>query len=297
MSQKRRSLAVWVRWIGTILSLGLFAWLVTRLDWGLLAAQLAGLNPWVLALALGLYLASQAFNTLRWCALLWAHGVSISFWQAFRIAWSGIFASNFLPSTIGGDGLRMVAVLPYARSKAVAVGSVALDRLINMANYACLLPVPVYVFGANLNALLGLGLAFSFDVRQWAEKYFPKVVAALREWAARPAAFGWAFLAAWPSNLTIMLANFLIARQLGMDVSFTQIIAVQTVAYFVSVLPIAFNGYGVREVTLTTLFTLLGTTLEQASALAVLTRFLAVLVTIPGGLWFSGVASDVVKEA
>jgi uncharacterized membrane protein YbhN (UPF0104 family) len=295
MSEKRRSLAAWVRWIGTILSLGLFVWLMTRLDWQSLLKQLADLNPWMLALALGLYLASHAFNTLRWCALLWAHGVSITFWQAFRISWSGIFASNFLPSTIGGDGLRMVAILPYTKSKSVALGSVALDRLINMAAMACLLPLPVLVFGSKLNTLLAL--AFPFDLRKLAEKYFPKIAGAVREWASRPAAFGWAFLAAWPSNLILMLANIIVAHQLGMEISFVQIMAVQTVAYFVSVVPISVNGYGVREVTLTTLFTALGATLEQASTMAVLTRFMAVLVTVPGALWVSSVASDVAENA
>lgn len=295
MSQKRRSIAVWVRWIGTILSLGLFAWLMTRLDWNSLAQQLTKISPWWFALAIGLYLAAQAFNTLRWCSLLWAHSVSITFWQAFRIAWSGIFASNFLPSTIGGDGLRMVAILPYTKSKSVAVGSVVLDRIINMANYACLLPLAAWVFGAKLNLLFAAALPF--DLRKLAEKYFPKIVAALREWAARPAAFGWAFLAAWPSNLAVMLANFIVARALGMEISFAQIMAVQTAAYFVSVLPISVNGYGVREVTITSLFTTLGATLEQASALAVLTRFIALLVTIPGALWVSSVASDLAEKA
>ena len=295
MSEKRRSLAAWVRWIGTILSLGLFIWLVTRLDWNLLAGQLSGLNPWMLALAFGVYLAAQAFNTLRWCTLLWTHGVSITFWQAFRIAWSGIFASNFLPSTIGGDGLRMVAVLPYTKSKAVAVGSVALDRVINMAAMACLLPLSFWVFGAKLNTIFALALPF--NPRKLAEKYFPKIMDALREWASRPAAFGWAFLAAWPSNLTIMLANYIVARELGMEISFVQIMAIQTVTYFVTVLPISVNGYGLREVTFATLFAALGATIEQASAFAVLTRFLTVLVTVPGALWVSSVASDVAEKA
>ncbi|PKN92598.1 MAG: hypothetical protein CVU44_13120 [Chloroflexi bacterium HGW-Chloroflexi-6] len=295
VTEKRRSLATWIRWIGTLLSLGLFVWLVTRLDWGLLFAQLAKLNPWMLALAFGLYLLTQAFNTLRWCALLWTHSVPISYWQAYRITWSGIFASNFLPSTVGGDGLRMVAILPYTRSKSVALGSVALDRLINMAAMACLLPLPVLVFGAKLNTLLAL--AFPFNLRKITEKYFPKIVDAVREWASRPAAFGWAFLSGWASNLTYMLANFIVARQLGMEISFVQVMAVQTVAYFVSVLPISVNGYGVREMTLTSLFTALGATLEQASAMAVLTRFMAVLVTVPGALWVSGVASDVAEKA
>lgn len=295
MNEKRRSLAVWIRWIGTILSLGLFAWLVTRLDWEALRAQLGGLNPWALALALGLYLVSQAFNTLRWCTLLWAHGVLITFWQAFRITWSGIFASNFLPSTIGGDGLRIVAILPYTRSKSVAFGSVALDRLINMAAMTCLLPLPFWIFGDKLNALFALALPF--DLRKLAERYFPKIAAALREWASRPAAFGWAFLAAWPSNLVFMLANYVVARQLGMEISFVQMMAVQTVAYFLSVLPISVNGYGVREVTFTTLLVALGASLEQASAMAVITRFLVVLVTVPGALWVSSVASDVAEKA
>jgi uncharacterized membrane protein YbhN (UPF0104 family) len=268
---------------------------MTRLDWQSLLKQLADLNPWMLALAFLVYLAAQAFNTLRWCSLLWAHGVSITFWQAFRIAWSGIFASNFLPSTIGGDGLRMVAVLPYTKSKSVAVGSVALDRVINMAAMACLLPLSLWVFGAKLNTILALALPF--NPRKLAEKFFPKIMDALREWASRPAAFGWAFLVAWPSNLTIMLANFIVARELGIEISFVQIIAIQAVTYFVTVLPISVNGYGLREVTFATLFTALGATIEQASAFAVLTRFITVLVTVPGALWVSSVASDVAEKA
>jgi uncharacterized membrane protein YbhN (UPF0104 family) len=295
---RRTTLAVFIRWGGTLLSLGLFIWLVLRLKWGDVLAQLVGVQVGVIALALGCYLLSQSFNTLRWCALLWAQGVRISFWQAFRITWSGIFTSNFLPSTIGGDGLRMVAVLPYTQSKALAIGSVVLDRLINMACYACLLPLPLALFGARLSLLPrpwggAAALALPFNMRALAEKYFPKIAGALREWASRPRAFVWAFLAAWPSNLAAICATYLIARQLGMAVTFVQVMAVQTVAYFVTVLPVSVNGYGVREVTYTTLFVALGASLEQASAVAVVTRFLAVLITIPGALWVSTVAADV----
>ncbi|GAB4489204.1 MAG: lysylphosphatidylglycerol synthase transmembrane domain-containing protein [Anaerolineales bacterium] len=293
MTSHRRSLSTWVRWLGTLLSLGLFLWLITRLNWSVISSQLAELPLWTVLLALLFYLVSQAFNTLRWCALLWAHDVNITFWQAFRITWSGIFASNFLPSTIGGDGLRMAAVYPYARSKTVAFGSVALDRLINMAAMACLVPLPLFLFGARLSVLLAVALPF--NLRALAEKYFPKIVAALREWASRPQAFLWAFLAAWPSNLTAMFSTWLIAYGLGMDVSFWQVAAVQTVTYFFAVLPISVNGYGVREVTYATLFVALGASLEQASALAVITRFLIVLVTIPGAIWVSRIAVEVIE--
>ncbi len=291
---RKLNAGLWIRRIGTLLSLGLFTWLILRLDWRVVWFQLAEISWWAILLASASYLLSQAFNTLRWCILLWTHDVKITFWQAFRITWSGIFASNFLPSTIGGDGLRMAAVYPYARSKTLAVGSVALDRLINMAAMTCLVPLPLALFGAKLNALLAL--AFPFSPRALAEKYFPKIVTALREWAGRPMAFLWAFLAAWPSNLTAMFATWLIARQLGMDVSFWQVVAVQTVTYFLAVLPISVNGYGLREVSYATLFAALGASLEQASTLAVITRFLIVLVTIPGALWVSTLAASMVEK-
>ena len=82
--------------VGTLLSLGLFTWLILRLDWRVVWFQLAEISWWAILLASASYLLSQAFNTLRWCILLWTHDVKITFWQAFRItpetltAWQGI---------------------------------------------------------------------------------------------------------------------------------------------------------------------------------------------------------------
>jgi glycosyltransferase 2 family protein len=293
-ANNRKPIGRVLRISGTLLSSGLFLWLILNQEWGVVWGYLLQISIVWIFLALGIYFLSQAFNNLRWCSLLWSRGVQISYWQAFRIAWSGIFASNFLPSTIGGDGLRMVAILPYTRSKSLAVGSVALDRLSNLAAMACLLPLPFSIFGAKLNVLFALALPF--DLRKLIERYFPKVANAVREWASNPAAIFWAFLIAWPSNLTFMLGNFIVARELGIQISFLEIMAVQTVTYLLAILPISFNGYGVREVTLTSLLVALGASLEQASSMAILTRFMVVLVTVPGALWFSSVASDVAER-
>jgi uncharacterized membrane protein YbhN (UPF0104 family) len=123
------------------------------------------------------------------------------------------------------------------------------------------------------------------------ERYFPKIADAFRAWASRPWTFVYAFLAAWPSNLFPMAATYLIAHQLGMNVSFWQVIGVQTVTYFVSQLP-SINGYGFREAAYTTLYSALGASLEQASTLALVTRFLTVLSTVPGALWLSSSVAD-----
>lgn len=272
--------ADWLRWGGSLLGAALFVWLLARQNWALAWQNLTALSPFSLMLALGFYLIGQGFNTLRWCILLWARETKISYAQALKISWGGIFASNFLPSTIGGDGFRMLAVYPFTQSKSLAFGSVALDRLINMAAMACLIPVPLTLFGGGVFSLRMAILPPA--LKRLAERYFPKLVSAVREWAARPAAFVGAFLAAWPSNLFPMAAAYVLARALGIEITYWQVVGVQTVTYFLSVLPISINGLGVREVAYTTLYAALGASLEQASSLALLTRLLTTLLTLPG---------------
>jgi uncharacterized membrane protein YbhN (UPF0104 family) len=147
------------------------------------------------------------------------------------------------------------------------------------------------VYNILLNGQLAMAF-FSGGIQKLFEKYFPKIVSAVRLWSSKPAAFLTAFLVAWPSNLFPMAATYLLAKQLGMNVTYWQVIGIQTVSYFLAVLPISVNGYGLREVVYTTLFTALGSTLEQASALALVTRFLTVLSTLPGAIWLSSTVTD-----
>jgi uncharacterized membrane protein YbhN (UPF0104 family) len=293
-TKKSPKLATIVRWLGTILTTGLFIWLISGQKWDVVLQKATGIPLWAIALAIVLYIGSYGFNTLRWCSLLWTQDVAITYWQAFRMAWAGVFASNFLFSTIGGDSFRVVGIMRYTKRKTVAIGSVMLERVVNVTAYVCLIPVSLLVFGGSLfppHAMETMGqmatLAIPVRLRALFEHYFPKIANAFRVWASRPWAFVYAFLAAWPSNLLPMTATYMISRQLGMNISFWQIIGVQTVAYFVSQLP-SINGYGLREATYTTLYTGLGASLEQASTLALMTRFLSIVATLPGALWLSG---------
>ncbi len=296
---KSQKLTSALRWLGTIVTMGLFIWLIAGQKWDVVLQKAAGIPLWALALATLCFVAMYAFNTLRWVSLLWAQDVQVTFLQAFRMVWAGIFASNFLLSTIGGDSFRMVGILRYTGRKSIGIGSVMLDRIINMLAMICLIPVPFLVFGGSL--LSGMvrpaALLVPEGLRKLFERFFPKIAEVFQSWAARPSAFFYAFLAAWPSNLLPMFATYLIAHQLGMNVSFWQVMAVQTVTYFVSQLP-SINGYGFREGAYTTLYTALGASLEQASTLALVTRFISVIATVPGALWLSKSVTDVaLKDA
>jgi hypothetical protein len=72
---------------------------------------------------------------------------------------------------------------------------------------------------------------------------------------------------------------------------------VTVITYFLTLLPISVNGYGLREVAITALYLPLGASLEQAAILAIITRFLSMLATIPGALWLSQVVAGPLRNA
>ncbi len=297
--------AVILRWAGTLVSTGLFIWLIMRQNWDVVIEKASGIPLWVFVFCTVCFLITYWFNTLRWCCLLWTQNIRITIWQAYRINLAGSFASNFLPSTIGGDGFRMIAIHPYTSRKSISIGSVILDRIINMSAMACLLPAPLIIFGGSLLSIIksssgsGVSPALIFipkKLQQLFEKSFPKIISAFQMWSSKPTSFLYAFLAAWPSNLVQIVPTWMLVNQLGMQASFWQITAIHTIVYFLSVLPISVNGYGLREVAFITLYTSLGATLEQASTLAVITRFLMVISTVPGAIWLSSAITQNLDE-
>jgi len=77
----------------------------------------------------------------------------------------------------------------------------------------------------------------------------------------------------------------LLARGIGIPVTPIQVAGATTITYFLTLVPIAINGYGIREAAILAVYLPLGASSEQATALALVSRALAVLVTLPGAFW------------
>jgi glycosyltransferase 2 family protein len=105
---------------------------------------------------------------------------------------------------------------------------------------------------------------------------------------------------AWTTALFSMSSMWIVGNLIGIRVSFIQVMAVTAVTYVITSLPISVNGYGVREFVITVMYTALGATAEQASALALVSRLLLILATTPGAIWLSKTLSmplEAVREA
>ena len=293
--KSRRNLRLLIQVAGTLISSALLIWLISRQDWNTTLVKLRALPLWVLLVCFCLAVSGMLFNSLRWYILVHTEGVPISYGETTRIVFAGAFASNFLPSTIGGDVYRVFALLRFTSDKTLAVASVVVDRSLNVFSYLSLLPVTILAFGSPLEILLKLEkpiqktLAIPIANKAWdaARRFITKLLAAFNRWIKRPGTLILGLLAAYGSNLVIFIMVWLLAIYLGIPVRLYQVIGTSVLTYLITLLPISVNGYGLREVATTTLYMSFGATLEQATTLAILSRVLMLLQSLPGALWLN----------
>lgn len=286
----------WIRWTGTIATSGLFIWLLTQQDWKLMWVTMSSIPAWIFPLAFVLYFLGVLANALRWYILLRAQEIEVSYREFLKIVLAGNFASNFLPSTVGGDTVRIVSAARFT-GWSVSFASVVVDRLLNVFVMMGLLPfswLSFRAYGSLFGAVSSSNMVGAGFITSWITKiprqiarWLRKIFDAFLVWRHRKDALGWGLLIALVARLSVFSAVWILARGLDITVTISQVIGVGAITYVLSLLPISINGFGLREVTMTTLYLQLGATLEQASALVVVTRFILMVETLPGALWIS----------
>ncbi len=289
-----------LRWLGTLLSGGLLAWLMAR-EWTSILAAVKQLE-WYYLLAVFLLTCLSRVNVwLRWHILLRSGGVPIPAGQSLRLVLAGLFASNFLPTTIGGDVVRFAGAVRLKYSAAVCAASLVVDRLVGMAGMATVLPVGlVRFFSLPLPSLPqsrapGAGLAaFSLGglpkrLLDKTKKALASIWDAVRLWVGHPRGLLLAYLATWGHMLCIFATVWLLFNHLGDSISFWMVAGLWSMSYFFTLLPVSINGLGLQELSLTFLYVNYGgAALENAAVVALLMRVLQILVSLPGALFVPG---------
>jgi len=101
-------------------------------DLGGVVKVISGLNLWIFAASLALYVIAQLIFALRWSLLLWVQSIKIGYWPAVRLHFLGLFYNNCLPTSVGGDLLRAWYVTRHTDKKLEAVLSVFVDRVVGL---------------------------------------------------------------------------------------------------------------------------------------------------------------------
>ena len=230
-----------------------------------LRRSLSNLQPGAFFLALGLLGLGLVLSALRWKILLAAAGVRLGLARAAHLYFVGYFFNALLPTSVGGDVLRVWALKGTA-PLAVVAGSVLVERILG---FGCLLLLGLagsFAAQAAAPARPGLALATAlYFVVLWAilrgripqrqgSGILARILAALTRVRGeiqsygphgKAIAAGVLLSLAWQAIL--IAVNATLSRGMGGTAPTTSLLVLVPVVQALTMIPISLGGLGIRE--------------------------------------------------
>ncbi len=303
---KRMTLGKIIRVIGTVVAVVLLIWLLSQQDWNEIWGNIEQIGLIRFVLAIGLLMGSRFAISLRWFALLRGTGEPASYQAALKITFAGLFANNFLPSTVGGDGVRLAGGLQAGWRGAVLGASLVMDRLVGMFGMATFLPFSLprvlnYYLADMLagSPVLAFSAAGSDDspegsllrnMLQRAWGFLVRIWQTILLWVRKPKSLVLPILYNYAHVLLTFTMVWVILQGLGNPLTFLETGGLWAAVYFISLLPISIGGFGLQEWAIWFAFHQVGGISEAHSlTLALLYRTLMMLSSLPGAAFVSGI--------
>lgn len=229
----------------------------------------------------------------RWYTLLIAANQRISVWNTIRLVFAGLFASNFLPTTIGGDVVRLAGAVRRKYDAPVITASLVADRLIGLAGMASLLPIGIpYLITTQADLLSqntqGLFKALSIPpiLNIWFKTvsvFFSSTVKSLLVWIHKPFSILLALLWTYGHQAALFTTVWILFLGMDQPITWWAVAGLWIFNYFITLLPISINGMGVQELTIAFIYTHYGgVTPDSGLVLAITIRVLYLIASLPG---------------
>jgi hypothetical protein len=268
---------------------------LSQQGWHAIAAALEQIAWWRFALAFILVMLSRLAVTGRWHVLMRSAGTGITLFQSLRLTFAMLFASNFLPTTIGGDVVRYAGSVRLGFDSAISLASLVVDRLVGMTGMAMALPFGIPVYSQHLTASTAKTAITIPWIRPLADKFrqfLQELSQASKIWLKKPRAlltalgFTWVHMLCTFSMVSVLLVG------MGEQISFWSVMGLWSATYFITLLPISINGMGVQELAMTFFYSAIGGISPSSGlTLALLTRLLALVASLPGALFIPDIVA------
>ena len=256
------------------------------------------LVAWLLAIV-G-YLMLHLVGVSKWRLLVNAAGGGLSFPDAVRAYYSGLFGNTFLPSIVGGDVVRAGVAFGVVRSRTGLLLGSLVDRVQDVVGLGlvagagallsprALAPESRIVFialGASLAAagMAALGAWWFLPSRKLPFRLRRRLVPvrrAVRATAAKPSRLVTALLLGMLLQSLLVVLNWALGIAIGIDIPLYVWFFVWPLAKISGLLPVTQGGIGVREAAQAALFAPFGV----SAVMAVATGLVFEVVIISGGL-------------
>ena len=265
-------------------------------------------------LALVFHFIAFYIMSIRWWLILAAVGKRLDYRSIFGVYYFGLFCNNFLPTSMGGDVVRIATLRAKGLNTAALIFATVTDRTVGLVSIL-LMGVIGLNFSTSLHVvldnhtialinilsltILSLGaLTLNTYIREkligFAEKqlksftrinnmfvYCHESLISLKN----STALYKAVLMSIVSQICIVVTYYLIGRSLGIEISFLEFALIVPVIFLVASLPISIGGLGVREGMLVILLNSIGVSTSNAVSLSFLYLSILIIATLPGALF------------
>ncbi len=297
-----------------VVSCALIALILRGTDVGEVLAAIKGADLRLVLLSLCLYFVGYGITVGRWRILLGTQRVKASMSVLVRSYMVAVFFNNLLPSTIGGDAIRVYDSWRLGCGKTEAVVVIFMDRFIGLLSIVlfasvglALLPeLPVDVPMAQAAASLGIGgvalmLWFMFSPAPrpatgparplvpfpLVQRALGRVREAVSSFRGKRGALGGALALSLLLQVNVVIAYYLLAQSLGLPVPFLNYFLIIPAALLVLMAPVSINGIGLREGAFVFFLGLYGIGRAEAVAFAWIAYGVLLIQGVLGGLVYA----------
>jgi uncharacterized membrane protein YbhN (UPF0104 family) len=293
-------------------SAALLALLFSKVDVGRLWASVARASvPWMLA-AMAVYFTTVVASTWRWRLLLDAQGVHLGGRTLLGSYLVANFFSNFLPSNIGGDVIRIRDTAKPAASKTLATAVVLTDRVIGVIGLALVAAIGATIGAATVGhapspiwpSWLWAGFILAAAVSapavlaptgvtrllqplavlhpEWVGGRIDTLTGVLQRFRGRPAALASCFGGAVYVQAGLVVYYLLVVYALHINVRLVDLAVIVPLSFIVQMLPVSVNGFGVREATFSLYLARLGVPIESSVLMSLVAAAIIMVFSLTG---------------
>ncbi|MBK9923888.1 MAG: flippase-like domain-containing protein [Anaerolineales bacterium] len=252
-----------------------------------------------------LYFFSVSLQVVRWQYLLRVWDVEQRFMVLFRSIMTGLFFNNFLPGSLGGDAFRLYSGRRDTGKVEAVAATIFYERILGYASLVTLGLIVLSIrfdlasdwlfwllLGGVFFALIGVMAVSTLPAfGKWAENLVGHFRFAerlrLKDWVHsfrfkvnHPGMLAGVFLLSFIIQLADILIFRLVAASIQLPVKLTDLLLFVPLLYLAILLPLSFNGIGIRE----SIFVIFASTWGISSADAVAFSLTVFTLNLAGSL-------------
>ncbi|MDD2371080.1 MAG: lysylphosphatidylglycerol synthase transmembrane domain-containing protein [Firmicutes bacterium] len=295
----KKQITTYLRLLFSIILVAVFLYIA---DLEKILGYLKNLGGFSIILIFTLILLSIIVSGLKWQVLLPENRPRII--KTTRIFTIGLFFNNFLPSSIGGDGMRIYLINKEGIRKSTSASSVVLDRLFasltlaGLGFFSSLFATHFNILAFSMFTILFIlvTIMITLILKGWIPGFINKKTSKLKE---KLKAFieSAKNLRHQPSIIVknlilgavfqILVALVIGAVFLGLNFqipNFIDLIYISTATSVLAMIPLGLNGYGLREGAYIYLLQAYGYNISQSISISVIFAIMVSIFSFLGGL-------------